>query len=46
MEKSPKNRSRIVRENKFNADEITLKPDKAAGYVPSLNKIPKQTNPQ
>ncbi|MDF2927201.1 MAG: hypothetical protein K0R57_6115 [Paenibacillaceae bacterium] len=46
MEKIPVNRSRIVAENKFDAEQITVKSAKAAKWAPSLNKIPKQNNPQ
>lgn len=47
MENKPKDRSRIIRENKFHGgkQEYTLNVDKAADYVPSLNKINKQNNP-
>lgn len=48
MEKEPKERNRIVKENKFHPgkEEYTLNVDKAGDYVPSLNKINKQNNPQ
>lgn len=48
MENKPRNRNRIVKENKFHPgkEEYTLNPAKADDYVPSLNKISKQTNPQ
>lgn len=48
MERTPRNRSRIIRENKFHdeKDVFTLKAEKAGDYVPSLNKINKENNPQ
>jgi hypothetical protein len=48
MEKQPKDRNRIVKENKFHPgkEEYTLEAEKAGDYVPSLNKINKQNNPQ
>ncbi|WP_438448325.1 hypothetical protein [Gorillibacterium sp. sgz5001074] len=47
MENKPRNRSRIIRENKFHDEKgvNTLKAEKAGDYVPSLNKINKQNNP-
>lgn len=48
MENKPKERNRIVKENKFHEgkEDYTLNADKAADYVPSLNKVSKQNNPQ
>lgn len=48
MEKQPKVRSRIVKDNKYleGKEEHTLKADKAGDFVPSLNLISKETNPQ
>ncbi|WP_192894564.1 hypothetical protein [Paenibacillus contaminans] len=41
-----KNGSPDFRENKFVQEQTQLQPEKAADYVPSLNQVSKQGNPQ
>ncbi|WP_409341851.1 hypothetical protein [Paenibacillus sp. MBLB4367] len=41
-----KNASPDYRENKFVQEQTELQPEKAADYVPSLNQVSKENNPQ
>lgn len=44
--KANKRNNPDFRENKFTQEGTIVEPDKAATHPPSLNEVPKETNPQ